>query len=329
MTTPLQRARDAHRLTRTPAALDQRILAAVRAPSRPAPRFPAWWVPAFTTPVVLLLWFWLHQPAAPVAPVLETPFPSPATASAQPVPAGDPLDAPQRWSVTRELPEPLASLVTLWWPGETGVQSLLDETVAYCVASGVQVSLRSDFATLDRRSEMHLVMLAGRLDWNVRYLETSELTVEALGVVYELSPGRFSLEVGRNQVTLEVEAGQVVVRAPREPARTVVAGSRYAARVAASPASRPAWTSEELERRLEAFAKAGRHEQAAAFIRAAIPQVSGALRESLLVDLAAIYGQHLHDWDRACETLSWAAREFPGGALAEGVSHLRDRYRCN
>mgnify|MGYP000963980771 CR=1 FL=1 len=326
MTAPLQRARDVHRQTRTPVALDQRILAAMRAPVRPARRFPTWWVPAFTTPAVLLLWFWLHQPAAPVAPTAGTPkTPASGTPTA---PVADAGEAPQPWSVARELPEAQANLVTLWGPGETGVQSLLDETVAYGVSSGVQVSLRSDFATLDRRSEQHVVMLAGRLNWNVRYLETSELTVEALGVVYELSPGRFSLELERGQVTLQVEDGQVVVRAPREPARTVVAGGRHTARVPVSPASRPGWTREELERRLEAFAKAGQHEQAAAFIRAAIPQVSGALRESLLVDLAAIYGQHLHDWDRACETLSWAAREFPGGALSEGVSHLRDRYRC-
>jgi hypothetical protein len=324
MKTPLDRARDAHRTARTTAALDQRVVAALRAPRGPTPRFPAWWVPALTTPAVLLLWFLLHDPLPPMRSASPAPAPTPGFVVADAAP-----DAPQTWSVSRPLPEPQANHVTLWGPGETGLQSLLDEAMSYGVASGVQVSLRSSFATLDKRAEQHVVMLAGHLDWNVRYLETSELTVEALGVVFEVTPGRFSLEVGRHQVTLEVEAGQVVVRAPREPARIVSAQGRWTSRVAPGPSpNRPSWTREELERRLEAFAKAGQHDRAAAFIREVLPQVGGALRESLLVDLAAIYGQHLHDWDLACDTLAWAVREFPGGALSEGISHLRDRYRC-
>lgn len=324
MTTPLHRARDAHQTARTPVALDQRVLATLRGTRRPPRRFAAWWVPALTTPAVLLLWFVLHDPVPPMMPVSPAPVPAPGFVVADAAP-----EAPHAWSVSRPLPEPQANHVTLWAPGETGLQSLLDEAVGYGIASGVQVSLRSSFATLDKRSEQHIVMVAGHLEWNVRYLETSELTVEALGVVFEVSPGRFSLEVGRHQVTLEVEAGQVVVRAPKEPAKVVSAGARWNARVAPAPSPhRPAWTREELERRLEAFANAGQHERAAAFIREVLPQVGGALRESLLVDLAAIYGQHLHDWDRACDTLSWAVREFPGGALQEGIAHLRDRYRC-
>jgi len=308
------------------------MLAGLRAPGRsrgpglPAPRFATWWVPAITTPVVLLLWFFLHSPVTPLSPV--TPFLAPA-----PVTAGDPVAAgpcalPQQWSVASVLPEPMANHVTLWGPGETGIQSLLDETVSYGVLSGVQVSLRSDFATIDKRSEQVVVMLAGHLDWNVRYLETQDLTIEVLGVNYEIAPGRFSLQTQPNQVQLDVQEGQVVVRAPREPARTVVAGASLVSRAAVAPSPRVRWTRGELERRLEAFSKSGQHEQAAGFIRSVIPQVNGELRESLLVDLAAIYGQHLHDWDRACATLAWVVREFPAGALSEGVSHLRDRYRC-
>lgn len=323
MKTPLDRARSAHRETRAPASLDQRVMAALGGSRRTSPRFPAWWVPAFTTPAVLLLWFVLHDPLPPMVPV--TPVSTPGEGLVIDAP-----EAPHPWSVSQSLPEPQANHVTLWSPGETGLQSLLDEAMSYGVASGVQVSLRSNFATLDKRAEQHVVMLAGHLDWNVRYLETTELTVEALGVVFEVSPGRFSLEVGRGHVNLAVEVGHVVVRAPREPARTVSAGSRWATRGSSTAASppRPAWTREELERRLEAFSRSGQHERAAAFIREVLPQVGGALRESLLVDLAAIYGQHLHDWDRACDTLSWAVREFPDGALSQGIAHLRDRYRC-
>ncbi len=320
MPTPLDQARAAHREARTPAGLDHRVISSLRAQRRPS-GFAAWWVPAATTPAVLLLWFLLRSPVTPSVPVL------PAVSDLHPPVVAVAPVVPQKWSVADTLPE-LSSQVTLWGPGETGIQSLLDETVSYDVFSGVQVSLRSDFATIDKRSEQHLVMLAGALDWNVRYLETAQLTIEVLGVMYEVTPGSFSLQVQPGQVQLEVQKGQVVVRAPREPARTVVAGSQLASRAAVTPPPRVRWTRAEIERRLEAFSKAGQHEQAAGFIRVVVPQVSGELRESLLVDLAAIYGQYLHDWDRACATLSWATREFPAGALSEGVAHLRDRYRC-
>ena len=115
---PLDSAKAAHRETRTPVALDQLMLAGLRAPGRsrgpglPAPRFATWWVPAITTPVVLLLWFFLHSPVTPLSPV--TPFLAPA-----PVTAGDPVAAgpcalPQQWSVASVLPEPMANHVTLW-----------------------------------------------------------------------------------------------------------------------------------------------------------------------------------------------------------------------
>jgi len=330
MPTPLDQARSAHQGTTTPSVLDARVIAALRgserlAPDRRgAPRFAAWWVPAVTTPVVLLLWFVLRTPVVPLVPVTSgVPEPDPATLAGMP---GAP-EVPGNWSLADAPPE-LSSHVTLWGHGETGIQSLLDETVSYGVFSGVQVSLRSDFATIDKRSEQHVVMLAGHLDWNVRYLETAQLTIEVLGVIYEVAPGRFSLQVQSNQVHLDVLEGRVVVRVPREPARTVTAGLQLASRAAVVPSQRVRWTRAEIERRLEAFSKAQQHEQAAAFIRSVVPQVSGELRESLLVDLSAIYGQYLHDWDRACATLSWATREFPDGALSEGVTHLRDRYRC-
>jgi hypothetical protein len=319
--TPLEQARSAHRETRTLAALDRRVIAAVRAPRVRAPRFASWWVPAATSPLVLLLWFVLHTPATRLGPV------DMAMPPVVPV-AVDPPVSRESWSAARQLPEPQSNHVTLWAPGETGIQSLLDETVSYGVFSGVQVSLRSDFATIDKRSEQHVVMLSGHLDWNIRYLETAVLTLEVLGVVYELAPGRFSLQVQPGQVQLDVHDGQVVVRSPRESARSVVAGQRVASRAVVALPPTVRWTRAALERRLEAYAKTGRHGDAAAFIRSVIPQVTGELRESLLVDLAAIYGQHLHDWDQACSTLSWAAREFPAGALAEGIVHLRDRYRC-
>ncbi len=325
MQTPLERARSAHQETRTPAALDQRVIAALRAPRRSHARFASWWVPAATTPLVLLLWVVLRTPLTPVRPVIPAVTDAgPVEVSAEPV---VPV-ARESWTAADRLPEPQVNHVTLWGAGETGIQSLLDETVTYGVFSGVQVSLRSDFATIDKRSEQHVVMLAGHLDWDVRYLETAQLTIEVLGVIYEVTPGRFSLQVQPGEVRLDVTKGQVVVRAPREPARTVVAGARLASHAAAGPPPRTRWTRAELERRLDAFSKAQQHEQAAAFIRSVVPQVSGALRESLLVDLAAIYGQYLHDWDRACATLSWASREFPAGALSEGIAHLRDRYRC-
>ena len=322
MQTPLERARAAHQDVRTPVALDQRVIAALRVPHRRGARFASWWVPAVTSPLVLLLWFVLRTPLTPIRPVI------PALTDAGPAEVAEAPVVRESWSAAERLPEPQVNHVTLWGPGETGIQSLLDETVSYGVFSGVQVSLRSDFATIDKRSEQHVVMLAGHLDWNVRYLETAQLTIEVLGVIYEVTPGRFSLEVQPNQVQLDVQQGQVVVRTPRDPARTVVAGSQLASHAAVTPPARVRWTRAELERRLEAFSKAQQHEQAAVFIRSVVPQVSGALRESLLVDLAAIYGQYLHDWDRACATLSWATREFPAGALSEGIAHLRDRYRC-
>ncbi len=318
MTRPIDRAQKAHLATRVPPELDVRILGRFREPLRHTPRMPLWWIPAFTTPAVLLLWFFLHSPSTPMSTFTATGLQGELQ---QPV-------APEPWFPSPALlPEPPGNMVTLWCPGETGVQTLLDPTVSYGACNGVHVLLHSPWATLEKRSEEHFVVLSGKTEWHVRYIETSLLMLEAGGMVLEVGQSRFSLEVTPKKIQLEVLEGRITAYGDSAEPRQLSAGQTLNRRLAVPEPRR--LSEQEIRSRLKSCSEGGRHGEAADFIRQILPSVRAELRESLLLDLASIYGAHFHDWDRACETLDWLMREFPDGRLKNGALHLRSRYRCN
>lgn len=332
---PLECARRAHRNTAAPAGLDARILAEVRENEtvRSPLRAPAW-VPVFTTCAVLALGLWLApwKRAPRGADSGSTPAASNhATANFSP--------AVQRISVERQeifganLPVAGAFSLRLWEEGETGVRSILDEGTLYQAARGVELELLSSFATLEKKGDA-VVQLSGTVRWHADPPAGNACLVEAAGWLFSAANAVFTLDVSPREVTLDVHAGDVTGAAGGASGpRYRLAEGQHAKlpvrpeRVIARPASH-VWTREEIEGRLRSFAEKQAHSAAAEFVNRILPEVDGSLRESLLFDLASIYGHYLRDWDRACLTLDRLVREFPATPLMEGVEQLRSRYRC-
>ncbi len=325
---PLQRARRAHRSTTAPPELDARILHRPAAAARPRVERPPLWVPVFTTCAVLALGLWLaprdaHWSAFDSGPVRPVEA-SRATGGETP---------PERQEfLTARLAPTAGFSLRLWEEGETGIRSILDSETIYQAAPGVEVELLSPFATLENHGET-VTQLAGAVRWHAEPPAGSACLVEAAGWLFAAEDATFSLDVSPREVTVEVNAGEVAAR-PRgalHASRRLTAGKRMVLAIPESPVPatpQRVWTREEIEKRLHGFAEAQNHEAAAEFVTRILPEVEADLRESLLFDLASIYGHHLRDWDRACLTLDRLVREFPATALMEGVEQLRTRYRC-
>lgn len=325
---PLECAKRAHRQTVVPAELDVRILAISPEKRFQRPRFQApLWVPVCTTCAILGLAVWVFSLKSRPLTVWSLFSNAPTLQQTHP------FTVERHQFVSARLPAILYSL-QLWENGETGIRSIFDTRTVYQVTVGVELELLSSFAILEK-CEDTVTQLAGAVRWHADLPSGAVCMVEAAGWLFSAENATFSMDVSQQEVTVEVHVGNVTA-VPRQTSKLshrLSAGMRATlpavnTKSVISNKDMHVWTRQKIEQRLQKFAEEHAHEAAAEFITRILPEVENGMRESLLFDLASIYGHYLHDWDRACQTLERLVHDFPSTSLIEGVQSLYSRYRC-
>lgn len=325
---PFECAKRAHRQTAVPAELDARILAISKEKRFQQPRLKApLWVPVCTTCAILGLAVWVFS-------LKSRPLTVWSLFSNAPM-----LQQTHQFTIERHqfvstrLPAVLYSL-HLWDNGETGIRSIFDTRTVYQATLGVELELLSSFATLEK-CEDTVKQLSGAVRWHADLPSGAVCMVEAAGWLFSAENATFSMDVSQQDVTVEVHEGNVtaVPRQTSKLSQRLSAGMRATlpavnTKSVISNNGVHVWTRQEIEQRLRKFAKEHAHEAAADFITRILPEVENGMRESLLFDLASIYGHYLYDWNRACQTLDRLVRDFPSTPLMDGVQSLYSRYRC-
>jgi FecR protein len=330
----LQAAKSAHQAQKAPPELDKTILALINNPENKRP-YPDLWKPAlaltFAIATIAFSFYFFTSQQKEKGSTNSLKNKAPATLHAkksQPIIINNKL-ADKKPITVPNIKNSTNPPKTIFMVERKQINLVKSgkKSATLAVNEFVQARLTSSKALVIKNSEFDFSVISGSVTFHVKPIppgksfrvESNKNMVEVFGTVFTVSTfdskSKVSLQSGKIRLTRS--NGIITMMKPGDSISIE------------KPNTALVINTKTIRAKLEKFRKTGKHKAAAAYLLKVIPRVNLSLKSSLLFDLASIYGEHLHKWDKACKTLGKHKKLFPKSKFSNIVASLWLRYRCN